>query len=157
MSTYGAFARLSWADRRLLVEAVLCLAVARLWVLLIPLRLLSRRLGRRGGESSIAAHSDATARMLAHITWSLQAISHRLPWRCACIEQGIAAKRMLRRRRIASTLYLGVARSPEPDSQPTAHAWLRSGPLFITGAPSHEQYTVVSSFADEDEYCSARE
>src|SRR3954468_22981621 len=100
MSTFGAFARLSWADRRLLVEAVLWLAVARLSVLFIPLRLLSSRLGRRGGESSMEAHSDASARILAQIMWSLQAISRRLPWRCACMEQGIAAKMMLRRRRI---------------------------------------------------------
>jgi hypothetical protein len=153
MSIYRAFRRLSWGDCRLLVEAVLCIAVARLWVVLVPLRLLSAHLGRHGGESSMEAHSDETARMLAQIMWSLKAISHRLPWRCACIEQGIAAKMMLRSRRIASTLYLGVARAPTTGSQPTAHAWLRSGPLLITGAPSHEQYTVVSSFADDGYRC----
>ena len=37
---------------------------------------------------------------------------------------------MLRRRRVPSTLYLGVRRSGPGLS---AHAWLRSGPAIVTG------------------------
>ncbi|MBV9774003.1 MAG: lasso peptide biosynthesis B2 protein [Gemmatimonadetes bacterium] len=149
MSAWRTFGRLTWADRRLLAEAALCLAVARLSVLSIPFRRLSRRLGAHGRESSTAAPSVPTLRVLRDVVWSLQATSRRLPWRCACIEQGIAGKMMLRRRSIASTLYLGVAREREAGSHATAHAWLRSGPLVITGAAERERYTVVATFADE--------
>lgn len=151
MNAWRTFGRLTWADRRLLAEAALCLALARLSVLSIPFRHLSRRLGTRGRESSTAAHAVPTVRILRDVVWSLQATSRRLPWRCACLEQGIAGKMMLRRRSIASTLYLGVAREGEAGSHATAHAWLRSGHFVITGAAGRERYTVVATFADEDD------
>ena len=149
MSAWRTFGQLTWARRRLLAEAVLCLAVARASVLSVPFRHISRRLGTHGRESSAAAHAAPTLAVVGDIVWSLQAASRRLPWRCACLEQGIAGKMMLRRRRIASTLYLGVARADDDVREVTAHAWLRSGPLLITGAAGHDRYTVVSSFADD--------
>jgi hypothetical protein len=151
MSAWRTFGRLTWADRRLLAEAVLCLGLARLSVLSIPFRHLSRRLGAHGRESSTVAHAGPTIRMLRDVMWSLQATSRRLPWRCACIEQGIAGMMMLRRRSIASTLYLGVAREGQAGAHATAHAWLRSGHLVVTGAAGRERYTVVATFSDEDD------
>ncbi|MBD0318779.1 MAG: lasso peptide biosynthesis B2 protein [Gemmatimonadetes bacterium] len=145
MTALRAFARLGGAERRLFAEAVLCLAAARLTVLSIPFRHLSRRLGAHGRESSTAALDPATARALREVMWSLQVTTRRLPWRCACLEQGVAGKMMLRRRGIASTLYLGVARGDGP----TAHAWLRSGPYVITGDAGRERYTVVATYADD--------
>jgi transglutaminase superfamily protein len=149
MTAWRTFAQLTWARRRLLVEAVLCLAVARLAVVAMPFRKLSRRLGAHGRESSTDIHAPPTLRIVADIVWALEAASRRLPWRCACIEQGIAAKMMLSRRSIASTLYLGVARVDEGEGRAAAHAWLRSGPFVVTGAAGHDRYTVVSTFADE--------
>jgi hypothetical protein len=150
MSAWRTFGRLTWAKRRLLAEAVFCLALARLSVLTVPFRRLSRRLGTHGRESSTEAHAAPTVRVLGEIVWSLQAASRRLPWRCACLEQGIAGKIMLRRRGIASTLYLGVAREAQAGSAAAAHAWLRSGHFVVTGAAGRERYTVVATFADED-------
>lgn len=151
MSAWRTFGNLTWARRRLLAEAVLCLGVARLAVVAIPFRRLSRRLGSHGKESSTDVHAAPTLRIVADVAWSLEAASRRLPWRCACIEQGLAAKMMLRRRRISSTLYLGVARAAEGDCRATAHAWLRSGPFVITGAAARDRYTVVSTFSDGDD------
>lgn len=150
MTAWRTFGRLTWGDRRLLAEAAFCLAVARLLVLSLPFRRLSRRLGTRGRESSTAAHGEATSRALGRVVWALQATARRLPWRCACLEQGIAGKMMLGRRGIASTLYLGVAREGEAGSRATAHAWLRSGHVVITGAAGRERYAVVATFGDED-------
>jgi len=148
MTALRTFGRLAWADRRLLAEAAICLAAARAMVLTIPFRRLSSRLGTAGRETSAAAPPEATTDTLRKVRWALQATSRRLPWRCACLEQGIAGKAMLRRRGIASTLYLGVAR--EADARATAHAWLRSGPLVITGAAGRERFTVVAAYADDE-------
>ncbi len=148
MTAWRTLGRLSWADRRLLAEAAFCLAAARAMVLSVPFRHLSSRLGTSGRETPTAAPADATTDALRKVRWAVQAAGRRLPWRCACLEQGIAGKMMLRRRGIASTLYLGVAR--DPDSRGTAHAWLRSGPLVITGALGRERFAVVATFADED-------
>jgi hypothetical protein len=31
-----------------------------------------------------------------------------------------------------------------------AHAWLRCGDLYVTGAPQHKRFTVVATFAELD-------
>ena len=57
---------------------------------------------------------------------------------------------LLRRRRIPSTLYLGVAKSAEPPQDLTAHAWVRCGEHPITGGDGQRRFTVLSTFAAHD-------
>ena len=147
---FGSFRRatrtlrsLSWADRRLLVEATVLLAMVRFALVLLPFRLVARHLGAPRQESD----ADVTERpVLRRVAWAIDAVSRRAPWRCKCLEQGIAAKMMLRRRRLANTLYLGVARG---DREIEAHAWLRSGTMYVTGGSDNQRFSVVSTFADE--------
>jgi hypothetical protein len=149
-ASFGSFRKglrtlrsLSWADRGLLAEATLRLATARLALLFLPFSFLSPRLGVPMKETG----EDTTDYMLLRrVAWAVGAVSRRAPWRCKCLEQGIAAKMMLRRRRVTNTLYLGVARG---DRQLDAHAWLRSGTVYVTGGADHERFSVVSTFADE--------
>ncbi len=131
---------LTWNDRFLLLEAAARLFVARLTIALLPFRTIARRLGTQGGESP-RDEPHGTAR---RIRWAVAAISRRAPWRCECLEQAVAAKMMLRARRIPSTLYLGV----EPGDAAKAHAWLRSGSLFVTGGDASGRFAVLSTFAD---------
>ena len=44
---------------------------------------------------------------------------------------------MLQRRQIESTLYLGTAK--DENGQFIAHAWLRSGPFYISGKEGMER------------------
>jgi hypothetical protein len=134
---------LSWADRVLLAEAALRLAGARLAVRFLPFRFLSPHLGAHMQETGNEVQDRG---LLRRVTWAIDAVSRRAPWRCKCLEQGIAAKMMLRRRHQPNTLYLGVARG---DQEVEAHAWVRSGTVYVTGGRDHERFTVVSSFADE--------
>jgi hypothetical protein len=103
---------------------------------------LARRLGVPQAETPAMTGPDLASRRVA---WAIGAAARRAPWRSECLEQAIAAKAMLRRRGIASTLYLGMARDPV-----TAHAWLRVGDLNVTGGRDVDRYTVVASFADLD-------
>jgi hypothetical protein len=57
----------------------------------------------------------------------------------------VAAKILLRRSGIASTLYLGAAFKARSTLE--AHAWLRCGPLYVTGGAGHLRYGTVASFA----------
>ena len=63
--------------------------------------------------------------------------------------KAIAAMKMLERRKIESTLYLGTAK--DENGKMIAHAWLRSGPFYITGFEEMERFTVVGKFAKESE------
>ena len=121
-------------------EALACLAVARAAVILLPFRVLARRLGVRMGETPAAVEIDPPSREVA---WGIGAAACRVPWRSKCLEQAIAAKMMLRRRGVHSTLYLGLTREPM-----AAHAWVRVGGWNVTGGQDVSGYAVVASFAD---------
>jgi hypothetical protein len=66
-------------------------------------------------------------------------------WESQCLVKAIAAMKMLEKRQIESTLYLGTAR--EESGELIAHAWLRSGPYYITGYEEMARFTVVGKFA----------
>jgi Transglutaminase-like superfamily len=134
--------RLASRDGARVAEAVAYLALARAGVVALPFRVLAQRLGVPHAETPVATGPDLTSRRVA---WAIAAAAKRVPWRSECLEQSIAAMAMLRRRGIASTLYLGMARDPV-----TAHAWLRVGDLNVTGGRDVGRYTVVASFADLD-------
>jgi hypothetical protein len=140
--------QLTWTDWRTLAEATAWLALARAAILLVRFPTMARRLGTHMRDST---HVDQLAHQatLRRTRWAIGAASRRAPWRCMCLEQAIAAKLMLRRHGVPSTLYLGVARARDPD-QPSieAHAWLRCGSLYVTGGENRTRYTVVSTFAD---------
>jgi len=79
----------------------------------------------------------------------VQAVARHLPWRFVCLPQAIAAQRMLRRRGVASTLYLGVAPDREKPDAIAAHAWLRAGDKIVTGERESRHQRQVASFACE--------
>ena len=64
-----------------------------------------------------------------------------------CLVKAIAGMKMLEKRNIESTLYLGTAK--DENGELIAHAWLRSGPFYISGAEVMERFTVVAKFAKE--------
>jgi hypothetical protein len=137
---------LRWADWLMLAEAAAALATARIAILLLPFKVVARRLGTRMRESPSFA-DDADRPTLRRVSWAIAAVSRRAPWRCKCLEQGVAASGMLRRRRIPSTFYFGVART---DGVVAAHAWVRSGDYYVTGGSEREHFQVVSTFAREE-------
>jgi hypothetical protein len=134
--------RLLSRDGAQVAEAIAYLALARVVVVVLPFRVLARRLGVRHAETPEIAGVHPASRRVA---WAIAAAARRAPWRTECLEQAIAAKAMLRRRGIESTLYLGMARDPVE-----AHAWLRVGDLNVTGGRDVARYAVVASFADID-------
>lgn len=130
------------ADRRLLVEAVVLLGVARLAILLMPFSRVARRLGRHMGETPVTQPLEATE-LSRRVQRAVHLAAGNLPWESVCLPRAIVAKLMLRRRGVPSTLYLGVQR----EAKMTAHAWVRAGEVVVTGDAGREQYTVVSTFA----------
>ncbi|MNN82697.1 hypothetical protein D3C81_1996570 [compost metagenome] len=52
--------------------------------------------------------------------------------------------KMLERRGVPATLYLGSGR--DDSGRMIAHAWLRSGPFYVTGNERLERFAVVAVF-----------
>lgn len=142
MGRLASFRRLSAADRGLLAEAAVLLTAARLAIAVVPFSSLARRLGRHMGETPPTQSPDAI-QLSRRVRRAVSVAARNLPWEAVCLPQAIAAKLMLRRRGVSSTLYLGVQRGPSM----VAHAWVRVGDVVVTGDDGRERYTVVSTFA----------
>ncbi len=137
--------QLSGKQFLLLGEASFYLALSRLSVRTVPFRRVARRLGRRMAESPFS-DAPGDGPVLTEVGWAVKAAGGRLPWRCRCLEQAIAAKWMLRRRDIPATLYLGVKGQ---GNEMAAHSWTRCGSRIVTGANVRlEDFTKLASFAD---------
>jgi len=127
----------------LLFEAYFYLA----WARFLKLRSFAKvapSLGKEMVETTF--HVDSSRKkVLAHISQTIQMVSHYTLFESMCLVQAIAAMKMLERRKIESTLYLGTAKDEKGEF--IAHAWLRSGPFYITGNNGIEKFTVVQKFA----------
>jgi hypothetical protein len=145
-NTRAKWGRRTRAERVLLMEAFMLLGVARLAVLALPFKWLAVSLGRHMNESDpqISASDLHHARMVGQ---AVRSAANNTPWESVCLPQAVAAQWMLKRRHIAGTLYLGVAKDETKPKKLAAHAYIRCGNIILTGAPGHQQFTVVATFS----------
>lgn len=139
------FEQKSRTRKKLYFEALAMLLWSRL-ITLIPFSRIAAQLGTHNRESTF---SDApeNKELLEQINHAVRVVSRHVFWRSLCLQQAIAALYMLRRRRISCTLYLAVAK--EKNQKMVAHALLRSGSYYVTGAGTNLELTIVGTFANE--------
>lgn len=139
MSGVKAWRRLSGPERAALMEAALQLGLARARVALRPFRDVARAASRtptgRQGES-------ASARRV--VAWAVTAAAQRAPWRAKCLEQGLAAQAMLRRRGVEAVLHYGLRRG-EADGL-DAHVWVTAGGCDVVGGALATDYVEMARF-----------
>ena len=132
------------ADRWLLAEAAAWQVAAWAAVRVVPFRRWAGRLGALDEETAPAA-DPAASEAVERVGWAVSATSRWLPWRATCLMEAVAAKKLLERRGLPSTLYLGVA-SVYPEMDLEAHAWLRCGTAIVTGDGERQRFTAVTTF-----------
>jgi hypothetical protein len=137
------FWALDLKTKLMLIEAFCFLGYAR-FLKTIPFSRVAKTLGEEMKETSFAL-DGAKANEIKKVGQSIGIMSKYVFWESKCLVKAIAALKMLERRKIESTLYLGTGKNPKGEF--AAHAWLRSGPFFVTGANGMEKYTVVGTFA----------
>ena len=137
------FLRLPLSSKVLLLEDWITLGLSRGMVLTLPFRWIAPGLRARlsGSAQDSGQAQDRT------VGWALRVASKYTPWKSNCLAQAIAAKRMLHRRQLPSTLFLGVRKGEQDEFE--AHAWIDFGPITLTGGNDQAGYSVVSSFPDE--------
>src|SRR5437016_2292412 len=87
------------AQKGLLLETLVLLALARLAVLLLPFRWVARVLGKQSSETPVQANR-ARAWHIRRISVMVFIASKNVPWTSKCLDQALAAKIMLARRGI---------------------------------------------------------
>lgn len=139
------FFLLSWTLKIMVFEALIFTGLVRFAILFIPFNKLARKIGKYNDESTYEA-SYLEKVTIGNISWAVNVARKRTPWESKCLVQALTAQLMLKKRKISSTVYLGVAKNKEKKLK--AHAWLRCGSEIITGNNEREGFTVVAKFAN---------
>ena len=134
----GMLPGMSRAQRRLLVEAALFLALARLAILVIPFRRIVPWLERSPDSPQRDAATIATVRQAVEIA------SRNVPWNAVCLPQAMACKAMLARRGQGSALHIGAAMGDGGGLM--AHAWLVAGGEIVVGEDESGNVTPLARF-----------
>ncbi len=147
------FLRLPAEEKGLFFEAFWRLAVARAAVRTLPFRTIASRLARRtrssgdddraGGKGRVRRRDDPS--FARSVGKAVVSVSRHTPWNSNCLAQALAATAMLSRREIPATLHLGVAKH---DGELTAHAWVRSRGVPVTGGRGELGHATVWTFED---------
>ncbi|MDR2037519.1 MAG: lasso peptide biosynthesis B2 protein [Bacteroidales bacterium] len=131
-------------ERRIFFEA----AWTTLWVRIITtvfhIKHYTRWLGQSRLETDITTPSPHEKEQIIQVKAAIARCRH-LVWSRKCLVESIAAKRMLHRRNIQSTIYMGVAKNDR--GRMIAHAWLRSGNIWVSGGRNRQKYTIVGCFS----------
>lgn len=127
----------------LFVEALFFLGWARV-LKFFRFSKISHALGEQMRETSYQIDNTKLI-VLRSVSQAVNIMSRYTFWESMCLVKAIAAMKMLERRHIESTLYLGTGK--DENGKLIAHAWLRSGSFYITGAEEMQRFVVVSKFA----------
>jgi hypothetical protein len=146
MGKLKLFLSMSPNNMKLLMEAYFFLGWGRL-LKFVPFSKIAPKLGDRMKETPFD-YIESNRKLLGLISQMIQLASKYTFWESECLVKAYAARKMLERRGITSTLYLGTGRNE--DGKLVAHAWLRSGPFYITGLEGKERFTVVATFSNSD-------
>jgi hypothetical protein len=137
------FLSLSTKTKLLYLEAYFFLGWARL-IKCFPFSKVAPLLGEQMDETAYT-YSDNSLKFIRPVSHAINVMSGYTFWESKCLVKAIAGMKMLERRNIESTLYLGTGK--DEIGKFIAHAWLRSGPFYVTGSEGKEKFTVINKFA----------
>jgi hypothetical protein len=143
--------RLTTPERlALLAEASVQLFIARVELKIVPFPKLARKWGpfvpaadERASEGLAATSEDRTA-LARKIGDAVQRAARNVPFGAVCLPQAMAARRMLKRRQIASVMHFGAAKGSEKPID--THAWLDAAGVKVTGYPVANSFTEIGCF-----------
>jgi uncharacterized membrane protein YbjE (DUF340 family) len=130
-------------EREILNRTFIWLIYAIILVRMIPLKWFSNLLGVFNKEIKFDVNNDQL-HLITVVQRNIRRLKKRIPWDAKCFEEAIAAKKVLEKNNLKTTIYLGVAKKDERSL--IAHAWLKSGNVFITGKKGHKTHTIVGFY-----------
>ncbi len=126
------------------LEAYLILGLTRFLIWKFKFKRIAGIMGKINRDTELT-DTKKELKKVKLISYAVRTMSKYTLWRSNCLTQAFTAKIMLDRRKLESTVYLGVAK--DSDNQMIAHAWLRCGKIFVTGGDGSKYYTVTGKFS----------
>lgn len=116
-------------------------AVFRLQILLIKPKYLKKHWGEEGKESQEEEAHEIYV-YAASVSRIVNRICTKTSWESKCLVRALTAQKLLKRKKIHSTMYLGCRLE---EGKMVAHAWLRVGKMYVTGGNGAD-YAIVDKF-----------
>ncbi len=157
--------------RRYLIEAILCLLLARLALRVIPFRWLTsyfelpaeppeatyarrEQVWKVFSLKSYTLHKDKIADderrwLRGGMQWLINEAAWFLPGETTCFARAIAAQSILRRLGVATTLYYGAVTLPAGGL--ASHVWLQDGTAGIIGHDTAQRYHILARYPDKNQ------
>lgn len=127
------------------MEAIFLLLFWHIVGKLLPLNWYKRFFGKRIPE--VKTPEDLTPTPVAlKISHTIYVAAWFLPWTPSCYPQALAAKSMLKRRRVSSLLYFGAA-TGDGKQVVKLHCWISHHGTILTGKAGHEDYKVIQVYS----------
>jgi hypothetical protein len=137
--------QLSVSDYVLMTEGFVYLLISNFLIYLLPMRWWVNWIGKAEEAESNASLTETQKRKLVKVRKNLFRANKLLLNSSRCFALSLALKKMLARRSISVSLYLGVNKANEGNLQ--AHAWVKSGAAVIYGGQNaSDKYTQLISF-----------
>ncbi|CEH33469.1 lasso peptide biosynthesis B2 protein [Romboutsia lituseburensis] len=135
--------KLSIKEKLLFIEAFFLTGLMRAKILKVPFNKLKKELGTYNTESAddVVLDDYKIAKIVRDVVVT---ISKFTPWESLCLVQAMTVQRMLKKRGISTTIYLGVNKE---NKNMVAHAWIRCGQMFVTGGDG-SGYATVAKFSN---------
>lgn len=130
-------------NKRLTLAIYFYTAWYRFLILTFPSKFLQKHWGESGAESQ-----PTETRWHYQYAYKISSVVNRTAdhtnWESKCLVRALTARKLLLRKGISCTLYLGVGK--DEDGKMIAHAWLRTGEMYVTGGDGTD-YATVAKFA----------
>lgn len=125
------------------------IGVASGLLIVVPFRRLAPLMGRSLGAAALVPIADANQLRRARLIGRAVATAARFaPFRADCLPQAMAAVTFCHALNVPYAAFLGASMStPDKPGELTAHAWVRCGPVPITGGTGNfQRFGVVACF-----------
>lgn len=137
MGRLSKFLQLSRSDQLLLFRALTAVISMRLFLWVLPFRVVHRLVRRRLAGFQWSSE-EAAGESADRVVWAVTAASRIVP-RATCLTQALAGQVLLARRGYQSRLRIGVARGGGSDFR--AHAWLEYQDEVVIGGGNLDEFT----------------
>ena len=128
-------------EKWMTITVYLYVAYYRLCLLLVPMSRIETMIGVRGEESD-AEETLENLKLAKLVGFHVNRVTAHLPLKRKCFVRALSARKILMKKGVNTTLYLGVGKE---EGNMVAHAWLRCGQLYVTGG-NGAGYAMVAKF-----------
>ncbi|MBI4649371.1 MAG: lasso peptide biosynthesis B2 protein [Bacteroidia bacterium] len=138
------FLKINKKERWLFIEALYWSGISTLVIHTLPFRWYVSWLGKPAKEAPLQS-IEGKDEIIRLVQKALKRAKKYVWWKNKCFAQAVAAKKMLRKRGIFTTLYLGL--NTKEQNKIDAHAWISLGNIIIIGNLPDKEWKKIAIFS----------